>query len=192
MPGAASPRSSTRICGVRLTEDTRATHVAREVSDQGWGCWPPFACQTAGSSPFTSAGTHRPSALNARTMPHSEHIESGEGSRGAASSSRLARRQHLLSTTRRGGAPVENSDARTHAYPPDLDGWPKAGRAGLCRAVVNDLRDASASDVARRAASAVRNARLGSRGGPGATMRHRNRGTAPVTFASTWCARGRL
>ena len=38
----------------------KGVEVAREVSDQGGGYWPPFACRTAGSSPFTSPGTHRP------------------------------------------------------------------------------------------------------------------------------------
>lgn len=49
--------------GATLAElQGKGVEVAREVSDQGWGYWPPFACRTAGSSPSTSPGTHRPSS----------------------------------------------------------------------------------------------------------------------------------
>jgi len=76
--------------------------------------------------------------------------------------------------------------------PADLDGWPKAGRTDLGRAVVNDLGDASACKIARRAHFGGAERTAGIAWGPGATMRYRNLATAPVTFASTRCARGRL
>jgi hypothetical protein len=94
-------------------------------------------------SPATPALRPRPAATNPAST----------GAQGQQESRHWAASHHATQS-----APAQGK-AHTAA---DLDGWPKPGRAGLCRAVVNDLRDASACDVARWAALAVRNARLGS------------------------------
>ena len=42
---------------------SKGAEVARDVSDQGWGCSPPSVCRTARNSPSTSPSIHRPFAL---------------------------------------------------------------------------------------------------------------------------------
>src|SRR5689334_7944120 len=110
MPGAASPRSSTRICGVRLIEDTRPTTLPGRSLIRAGGYGPPFACQTAGSSQVRAPAPIAPSS------PERAHYAAWRAHRvrggWAAASTRL-------STTRRGGAP--HGCLRRPLHPHDAD-----------------------------------------------------------------------
>ena len=145
----------------------KGVEIARDVSDQGWGAWPPSACRTARSCPSTSPAIPRRTQPDRSAWPPRTRLFSG-------CLGRLCHLGRLAARRRRVRHQLRSRDAGTAEVRPTRPG--RAGDRGRPRAGTGDRAGAGRGGRGRRARAARRG--RGRRRGGG------DRGTGPPRAAA--------